>query len=138
MAHHILVVEDSPTFRSLLMNILLSRQYQVTLAEDGVEGLQKVNQIRPDLVICDVHMPGVDGFQVCSTIKNRPETCLMPVILISGASENAMHAQSTGADAFLLKPFDLEDFLKLVARLLARSRPKPRVPRTQEAATAAG
>jgi CheY-like chemotaxis protein len=117
---HILVVDDEAAVRVLLQKILESAGYRVTAASDGASALKAAREGRPDLVICDILMPGMDGLTVCSTFM-RNKLMKVPILAISGhVSENAAHAaHEAGADAFIQKPIEREKLLSVVAEWLA-------------------
>jgi putative two-component system response regulator len=112
----ILVVDDLETNRRLLERLLRAQGYRVILAEDGQGGLDAVHQESPDLVLSDIRMPRLDGFGLCRAIKTSPATRLIPVVLMTGATEvdDRMSAILAGADDFLTKPIDQ---LELEARV---------------------
>ncbi len=102
----ILVVEDSPDMREYIRGAL-EPQYIVKEAKDGEEGLQLAGEIVPDLIICDIMMPGLDGFEVCRTLKNDIATSHIPVILLTAKAdeENIIQGLETGAADYITKPF---------------------------------
>jgi ligand-binding sensor domain-containing protein/signal transduction histidine kinase/DNA-binding response OmpR family regulator len=102
----ILVVEDSPDMRQYIRGALESH-YTVIEAKDGEEGLRLAGDIVPDLIICDIMMPGMDGFEVCRTLKNNIATSHIPVILLTAkaAEENIIRGLETGAADYITKPF---------------------------------
>ncbi|NEW83797.1 MAG: response regulator, partial [Mariniphaga sp.] len=103
----ILVVEDNKEMQRFLKTIL-SDAYQVITASEGVEGLEKVREFNPDLVITDVMMPGMNGIAFCHALKNDLETSHIPVLMLTALSsvENQMEGFETGADDYIVKPFD--------------------------------
>src|SRR5882672_4610458 len=80
----ILLIEDDPQAVGVLEPILISKGYSVSVARDGVEGLEKVKSHCPDLLLCDIDMPRMDGIEVCRAVKNDSATRLVPVIMLTG------------------------------------------------------
>lgn len=120
----ILVVEDDPAIREILVRLLTRRGYSVASAGDGEAALAAVDDTRPDLILLDVQLPGVDGFEVCRRIKQRPATRLTPVVLVTGLNDrpHKMRGIEAGADDFLSKPFDEEELTARVASLVRLKR----------------
>jgi adenylate cyclase len=115
----ILVVDDTPHNIKLLEAVLFPRGYQVIPATSGAEALAKVPAERPDLILCDVVMPGMDGYEVCRRLREDPETRLLPVIMITASGEQEkIKAIDAGADDFVLKPFNQAELLARVRSLL--------------------
>jgi CheY-like chemotaxis protein len=117
---HILVVDDEAPIRLLLEKILQSAGYRVTSVADGMSAIKAVREDPPDLAICDLSMPGIDGFSVCSVFK-RIKTFKSPVLVLSGRvnEKDIKAALKTGADAFIPKPVVREDLLAKVAEWIA-------------------
>jgi adenylate cyclase len=115
----ILAVDDTPHNIKLLEAVLEPRGYTVISASSGPEGLQKVAAEAPDLVLLDIVMPGMDGFEVCRRLRDDPSRRYLPIIMItaSGAQEK-LNALEAGADDFVLKPFDKAELLARVKSLL--------------------
>ncbi|HKO79050.1 MAG TPA: two-component regulator propeller domain-containing protein [Chitinophagaceae bacterium] len=120
----ILIVEDEPGIRYLLKDILKD-EYIVYEAEDGQKALELINKIMPDLVICDVLMPNMNGLELCNKMKDAPATCQIPFILLSARSSEDHHMEGyeVGADAYIAKPFHTT-YLKLRVRKLLEYRQK--------------
>jgi PAS domain S-box-containing protein len=116
----ILVVDDSVPSANLLQLQLERAGYRVQLAFDGEEALAKVQAEKPDLIILDVMMPGLDGFTVCQQLKSEPETWFIPVILLTALTQMRDRIQGieAGADDFLSKPFNREELQARVRSLL--------------------
>jgi signal transduction histidine kinase/DNA-binding response OmpR family regulator/ligand-binding sensor domain-containing protein len=121
---NILVVEDEPEIRFLLKDIL-KENYIVYEAEDGEEAIGLIGKLMPDIVICDVMMPRMNGLELCHKIKNEIATCHIPFILLTarGSEEHHMEGYEVGADAYIAKPFNTAH-LKLRIRKLLEYRQK--------------
>ena len=120
----ILIVEDEPGIRYLLKDILKD-QYIIYEADDGQKAQELIAKIIPDLVICDVLMPNMNGLELCNKMKNAPATCQVPFILLSARSSEDHHMEGyeVGADAYIAKPFHT-NYLKLRIRKLLEYRQK--------------
>ncbi|MFQ5648806.1 MAG: diguanylate cyclase [bacterium] len=116
----ILVVDDVPVNIQLLTTYLSSEGYQVISARDGSEAIAKVNESRPDLILLDVMMPKMNGFEVCKILKSEPRTKYIPVILVTALNEmqDKVKGMNSGADDFLSKPFNKLELLVRVRSLL--------------------
>lgn len=116
---HIMVVDDSATDRFFLTELLETSGFKVTGAESGEECLAKVSDIRPDLILCDVVMPGLTGFQVTRTLTKNPDTAAIPVILCTGKSQatDLAWALKMGAKACVTKPVVGSELLALIKTL---------------------
>jgi adenylate cyclase len=115
----ILVVDDVPQNVRLLEAVLEPRGYEVVTATDGLAALELVDSSRPDLVLLDVLMPGMDGYAVCRRIREREETAVLPVIMVtSSTGHEKRQAIEAGADDFVQKPFDQHELLTRVRSLL--------------------
>lgn len=118
----IMVADDSPNIREILQINLESLGYKVILAEDGQRAMQRIDTDHPDLMIVDVMMPGVNGFQICRRIKSDPKTEKVPVILLTARSqeEDVFWGKDCGADEYITKPFSTKELERTVQRLLRR------------------
>lgn len=116
----ILVVDDVVPNIQLLTAYLSSVGYQVVSARDGQEALEKVGSSRPDLVLLDVMMPKVNGFEVCQRLKKDKLSSFIPVIMVTGLNEveHKVRAMESGADDFVSKPFNRLELLTRVKSLL--------------------
>jgi cyclic di-GMP phosphodiesterase len=121
---HVLVVEDDAVNARLMERLLTSEGYAVQVSPDGEQALEILGSVRPDVVLLDVQLPGIDGFEVCRTIKLTPATRLVPVVLVTGmgAREHRLAGIRCGADEFLTKPFDIEELQARVASLVRLKR----------------
>jgi DNA-binding response OmpR family regulator len=115
----ILVVDDTPANVKLLDAVLTSRGYAVTAAASGPEALSLVEQEPPDLILLDILMPGMDGYEVCRRLRADPATAYLPVIMITASeTRESVKGLEAGADDFVAKPFDQGELLARVRSLL--------------------
>ncbi len=118
----ILVVDDSSLVAEAVKAKLEANNYEVQLAYSGEEALEQIDREIPDLMILDVYMPGIDGFEVCKRLRERKETQSLPIVMLSsrGNIKEKLAGFRVGADDYLVKEFDLLDLpyrVKLVFRL---------------------
>lgn len=104
---HVLVVDDDPLILEVLRTVLDLEEFRVTTATDGHTALQLLVDDRPDVVVCDVMMPDIDGLEVCRRIKGDPATADLPVVLLTARdrAEDQRDGEKAGCDAYLTKPF---------------------------------
>lgn len=119
----VLIVDDDPEIMDWLYLDLQLSGYNVDYATDGYVGLQKAQQEKYDCIILDVMMPRIDGFQVCSQLRQNPATKDVPVILLTakGTLEDKIIGFNSGADDYLVKPFDIQELLVRLRALVRRS-----------------
>jgi twitching motility two-component system response regulator PilG len=112
----LLVVDDSPTVRKLVAMVMEKNGYQVTTAANGYEAADRLLKNLPDLILLDISMPGVDGYQVCKLIKGNRETADLPVIMLSGHGGffDKIRGRMAGSTAYITKPFRPEALVKIV------------------------
>ena len=120
MAISVLVVEDDRNIAELLQMYLEKEGYAVTIAYDGGQGLSKFRTIQPDLVLLDVMMPVMDGWEVCKSIRKESQT---PIIMLTakGETEDKVQGLKTGADDYITKPFEMKEVLARIEAVLRRS-----------------
>ncbi len=120
MPKKILLADDSITIQKVISITFAAEDYELTIVGDGDAAIEKVKEIKPDLVIADVAMPGKTGYQVCDLIKNDPTLRGIPVILLSGTFEplNREEAQRVKADGNIVKPFESQELIDKVRELL--------------------
>jgi class 3 adenylate cyclase/DNA-binding NarL/FixJ family response regulator len=119
----ILIVDDEPVIHKILEGLLFNQGYKLAFANNGLEALEKVTEISPDLILLDVMMPQMTGFEVCRRLKADEKWQHMPIILVTAldSKEDLAHGLDAGADDFLPKPFDN---IELVARVRSMLRIK--------------
>ena len=117
----VLIVDDDPDIREIMVQLLSVQGYEVAVASDGFEAGSKVMDFKPDLLVLDLVMPGMDGFEVCKRIKKNPRTSQIKVLAVTGydTDENRDRIMKAGADGFLAKPVDNHRLLEEVKSLLA-------------------
>ncbi|MBA9085037.1 two-component system response regulator MprA [Fontibacillus solani] len=123
MRHTIMVIDDDEKITSMLRRGLAFEGYDVHTAHNGAEGLSMILTAEPDLIILDVMMPKVDGFEVCRRLREGGST--VPVLMLTAKDEveNRVKGLDMGADDYLVKPFALEELLARVRALLRRKEP---------------
>lgn len=116
----ILVVDDSPTVRKLISGKLEKCGHEVVCAVDGVDALEKINELVPDLVLLDITMPRMDGYQVCKEIRSKEATKDVPVVMISGKDGffDKVRGRMAGTSGYITKPFGPETLMKTVETYL--------------------
>jgi DNA-binding response OmpR family regulator len=119
----VLVVDDEPSIAKILRKQLEVAGFDVTVAVDGEDGLAKVRDWKPELVLLDVMLPKLNGHEVCKALKADPELARIPVIMLTAKTQRQDQdlAQRQGADAFLTKPFQLAELLAKVKGLLGQA-----------------
>jgi CheY-like chemotaxis protein len=124
MKRKILIVEDQTDLRKLVRMTLEFGDVEIHEAENGAEGLRLAGELRPDLVLLDVMMPGaLDGYQVCQRIKADPRLKGVKVVLLTarGQQTDLEHGQKVGSDAYLVKPFSPLELIDKVEELITAS-----------------
>jgi DNA-binding response OmpR family regulator len=118
----ILVAEDEPDIRGLIAYSLRFAGYEVIEATDGLEAIEKALGELPDLILLDVRMPKVNGYQACSSLKAEPSTGNIPVIFLSARGQEAeiKRGLELGAEEYILKPFAPDELYRRVGSILER------------------
>lgn len=116
----ILVVEDEESLLKLESILFTSKGYRVTGVRDGEAALEAIARNRPDVVVLDVMLPGPDGFEICRSIKENPETSSIPVLILTAkkSSLDLERGRQAGADAYLTKPFKSVKVLEVIEGLI--------------------
>lgn len=117
--YKILAVDDEPHIRRLVQVNLERHGYEVVTAADGKDALEKVASEKPDLVVLDVMMPYMDGFEVLQALRKNPETRDLPVIMLTAKAQDAdvFRGWQSGADLYLTKPFNPMELISFVKRI---------------------
>lgn len=125
MTPYILVIEDEDALATLLQYNLEKEGYRVVVAADGEEGLLRVDEQAPDLVVLDWMLPKVSGIEVCRRLRGRSETRNLPIIMLTARGEESdrVRGLDTGADDYLTKPFSMTELTARIRAVLRRIRP---------------
>ena len=120
--NRILIVEDEESLLKLESILLSSKGYSVTGVMDGKSALDEISARKPDLVVLDIMLPEMDGFEVCKRIKENPETAGIPVVMLTAKKNSQDYARGmqVGADAYVTKPFKSAQVIELIEGLLSR------------------
>ena len=118
--HKILVIDDEPEITDIIKSFLTNAGYDVLVENSSVLGIEKAKSFRPDLILLDIMMPVMDGYEVCSSIKKDISLCSVPILFLTGkeAGDDAGQSFKSGADLFIKKPFSCERLLQMVKMVL--------------------
>jgi twitching motility two-component system response regulator PilH len=127
LARKILLADDSVTAQNMGRKILTDAGYEVVAVNNGSAALKKIVELKPDLIVLDVYMPGYSGLEVCQRIKENRETARIPVLLTVGKLEpfKPEEARRARADAFVVKPFEASELISAIAKLEEKIGPQP-------------
>ncbi len=114
----IMIVDDSNTIRKLVSMTLKRERYNIIVAVDGMDALSKLNEETPDLILLDITMPRMDGYQVCKVVKGNTETKHIPIVMLSGKDGffDKVRGRVAGATDYITKPFDPQELVQTVNR----------------------
>lgn len=120
----ILAVDDEPMNVKLLEAHLIPEGYEIISASNGEEALQKSSQYKIDLVLLDLTMPRMDGFQACKALRKDPKNSTLPIVILTakGKESDIVAALENGADDYVMKPFFKDELIKKVRDLLAKAK----------------
>jgi two-component system chemotaxis response regulator CheY len=123
MSLHVLAVDDSRTMRGMLTIALTAAGFQVTLAEDGIDGLAKLNGLAPDVILSDINMPRLDGFGFIEKIRADPGRAGVPILVLTteSAADLKTRASRLGATGWIVKPFDEAKLVAAIRRVSGRA-----------------
>ena len=124
MNNRILVIEDDPIALRLVRYILVKSGYDVVTATRGLEGLRKAQKEEPALIILDIMLPGIDGFEVCQRLRAEPRTAQLPILMLTAKAQESdeVAGLNMGADDYLTKPASPSEIVSRVGALLARAK----------------
>lgn len=124
LRHRLLLIDDDPLIRQIVRNTLTLDDYEICEAGSGDEGLAQAKLARPDLVLLDVMMPGLDGYEVCHRLRSSPITASVPIILLTALGEisEKVRGMQMGADDYITKPFDPRELRSRIQAHLRRSK----------------
>src|SRR5919199_3924832 len=139
MAKRILLADDSITIQKVVELTFSDGDYEVTAVNNGSKAIQKLSELRPDIILSDIIMPERNGYEVCEFVKSHPEYRNIPVILLTGTFEpfDPDRADKAGCDAVVTKPFESQSLIHKVEELIDQARstaPTAATPAMSEAA----
>lgn len=120
MTKKILLIDDEEDLTDILSMRLMAEGYEVSTAKTGEEGLAGINHIRPDLILLDLVMPGLDGWEVCRRLRRNVKTRDVPIVILTAAQEKGQleKVREEGATHLFLKPFEERELLALLKKVL--------------------
>jgi two-component system cell cycle response regulator DivK len=132
--HTVLYVEDLENNRVLVRRILESQNYRVVEAVNGLEGIAKAIEVKPDIILMDINLPDLDGFSVVTRIRSEAALASIPIIAVTARNveDDAERAKAIGCDSYLSKPFGVTELLQQVETHLAKPREKEDISRTEQ------
>ena len=118
----ILVIEDEEAVRENLVDLLYASDFDATSAVNGLDGLEKIRINKPDLIICDINMPEMDGFELLEIMRNNPETYSIPFLFLTALTDNKLQRKgmTLGADDYITKPYDSMDLINAINNKLKK------------------
>jgi DNA-binding response OmpR family regulator len=116
----VVIVDDEPTMVDLLTTFLAMKGFEVHGAYSGADGLRAVEQVKPHVLLLDLMLPDIDGFEVCRRLRSAPASATLPIVIISARTESEaiQRAMRAGADAYMTKPLRLPELLEKIEELL--------------------
>ncbi|MDI6729263.1 MAG: response regulator [Thermodesulfovibrionales bacterium] len=125
MPYKLLLADDSLTIQKVVELVLAPEDFEIRAFNDGEQALQALESFKPDIILADIEMPKLNGYQLCEKIKNDMATAMIPVILLAGAFEpfDEEYAKSVYADDFIIKPFESQELISKVKALLKNFEP---------------
>ncbi len=122
MTIKILVAEDEPDIRDLIGFTLQFAGYEVVMVNNGAELVEKAPQVKPDIIVSDVRMPRMTGYEACRVLKEKPETATIPFVFLSakGQEEEVKAGLASGGDDYILKPFSPDELVFRIKQIMAK------------------
>lgn len=126
----VLVADDEDSMRKILEKRLAASGYAVLTAQDGAIALQLAKERKPDVILLDVMMPGIEGLEACRRLKAAPETAKIPVVIVSAKESKGFRQEvmAAGADALVQKPYEFRELVKLIGDLTGGPTVPPTAP----------
>lgn len=123
MKPKVLIIDDEPDIAETLAYILKAKGCDAIIAYDGFDGLSKAIKETPDVILLDIIMPRMDGYEVCELLRNGKSTKSIPIIMLTakGDTNSILHAREIGADDYILKPFNISMLMNRIYRLIPKS-----------------
>lgn len=120
----ILLIDDNVHLREEIIDALNFEGFEVFSADGGPHGIEMARRLAPDLILCDIRMPEMDGFAVCEKLKSDPITALIPFVFLTAMAEtdDARRGMDLGADDYVIKPISLEELLKTIYVKIRKSK----------------
>src|SRR5688500_14631351 len=124
MPKKILLADDSITIQKVVELTFSDGDYEVTAVNNGAKAIQKLSEMRPDIILSDIIMPEKNGYEVCEYVKSHPDFRTIPVVLLTGTFEpfDPDRAEKAGCDAVVTKPFESQSLIHKVEELIAQAR----------------
>ena len=120
MKKQILIVDDNPDSREMLSYVLTGEGFSVITAEDGLEALELVKDVQPDLILTDLNMPEIDGIELTKKLREQFKSTSLPIVIVSAfGGEMVSKAIEAGADGAMQKPLHIDSLLTLVKQILS-------------------
>src|SRR3954463_14464960 len=125
MPKKILLADDSITIQKVVELTFSDGDYEVVAVNNGAKAIQKLSEMRPDIILSDIIMPEKNGYEVCEYVKSHPEFRNIPVVLLTGTFEpfDPDRAEKAGCDAVVTKPFESQSLIHKVEELIAQAQP---------------
>ena len=122
MSKRLLIVDDEPNLLRAVEACLRAERFEVTTARSGAEALVSVAQTVPDLIVSDIRMPGMNGYDLARHLRNSPRTTLVPVVFLTAKTETVDRIEGfrAGIDAYITKPFDPDELVAVIKNILGR------------------
>src|SRR5689334_6851750 len=122
MAKRLLIIDDEPNFLRALEGCLRAEGFDITTARSGSDALVKVAQMLPDLVLTDVRMPGMSGYELIHHLRDSPRTALLPIVLLTGQTETVDRIEGfrAGVDGYVIKPFIPDELVAIIKSIISR------------------